>query len=961
MRKPVWKRISFELLQHLLAVGIMVAVAGILLNSYIAVESIDGTQVYQLLTMDTSQEFEDSVVYYDLFQNAVSDITQLVVLKEQLESDNIFDPARQIDVTQYAARIGTDEGCQATAVYELDDLIKWGKYGVEYTSRMVSLSDFVHYFGYCLYPENFALDEEGELVFDGFHRVEDPDTDARWKASGQSQPGSDVGVPGKGNGADRDVQAGSSDGTSAENNGAGAGGNGAGTGSTGSDPEDDRDGVQGDSSGKSEEELALIAEHMGKYTEEQLEDQFVFSYIMAQGLKGINVSMEDDGTMVYFSLLNSRYETVDGKKRLPDMVDNWVDYIRLQDNVVSAIENLTLNYERYRVCNETYREGKSNVAYMVRMTTEEGMRTYTNVSKLQERTDEEVTEFFSEYRRYLIYYPDSLMFVGNTILSEDEIYKYINLYDYAYPDTTYIWMGVDMNYSVEGDAFYNANAVYERIVPHVGRILAVIALLVLLWLGIVLYLTVTAGMVQEEEGQRVWYLNRFDHIWTEVLVLLGILFGWGGVWGYHRILDIAATAGVVPAEVMGIQLTGFYHYGIFGIYGMYVSLSASIVWYSLVRRLKVGNLWTDSFVYKACQGMHNVVLFIFRHRNSVISTLVPYNLFLFVNLAGLVTAYQIQEKSLALMAVLFGLVLFNGIIGVLVFRKNAERTEVEEGIRRIRDGEVEYKVDLSSMHGANRELADAVNNIGEGILKAVQTSMKDEQMKTDLITNVSHDIKTPLTSIINYVDLLKRLKIEEEPARGYIAILDAKAQRLKQLTDDLVEASKISSGNIELEQEKLNLTELLKQGIGEFSEKLEESGLQVVFEKEDTSAYIYADSRRMWRVVENLFHNICKYAMEGTRVYIDIEIQEGQVCACVKNISRQQMSIQPEELTERFIRGDSSRTTEGSGLGLSIAKSLIQVQGGTFQILLDGDLFKVEFSFPEWHGEEGLLQEPGDP
>ncbi len=210
------------------------------------------------------------------------------------------------------------------------------------------------------------------------------------------------------------------------------------------------------------------------------------------------------------------------------------------------------------------------------------------------------------------------------------------------------------------------------------------------------------------------------------------------------------------------------------------------------------------------------------------------------------------------------------------------------------------------------------------------------------------------------MDLLKRLKIEEEPARGYIAILDAKAQRLKQLTDDLVEASKISSGNIELEQEKLNLTELLKQGIGEFSEKLEESGLQVVFEKEDTSAYIYADSRRMWRVVENLFHNICKYAMEGTRVYIDIEIQGGQVCACVKNISRQQMSIQPEELTERFIRGDSSRTTEGSGLGLSIAKSLIQVQGGTFQILLDGDLFKVEFSFPEWHGEEGLLQEPGD-
>ena len=198
------------------------------------------------------------------------------------------------------------------------------------------------------------------------------------------------------------------------------------------------------------------------------------------------------------------------------------------------------------------------------------------------------------------------------------------------------------------------------------------------------------------------------------------------------------------------------------------------------------------------------------------------------------------------------------------------------------------------------------------------------------------------------MDLLKRLKIEEEPAKGYIAILDGKAQRLKQLTDDLVEASKISSGNIELNREKLNLTELLNQSIGEFSEKLEEKKLQVVFEKDDQPAYIYADSRRMWRVVENLFNNICKYALEGTRVYIDMETENGRVEASVKNISKQQMNIRPDELTERFIRGDSSRSTEGSGLGLSIAKSLVQVQGGSFEIMLDGDLFKIVIGFPEY-------------
>ena len=271
-----------------------------------------------------------------------------------------------------------------------------------------------------------------------------------------------------------------------------------------------------------------------------------------------------------------------------------------------------------------------------------------------------------------------------------------------------------------------------------------------------------------------------------------------------------------------------------------------------------------------------------------------------------------------------------------------------DGINRIRDGEVDFKLDAESLHGANRELADAVNNIGEGIGKAVKTSMKDEQMKTDLITNVSHDIKTPLTSIINYVDLLKRLKITEEPAKGYIDILDNKAQRLKQLTDDLVEASKISSGNIELNREKLNLTELINQGIGEFSEKLEERGLQVVFEKNDMPAYIYADSRRMWRVVENLLNNICKYAMESTRVYIDMEVEDARVRASIKNISKQQMNIKPEELTERFIRGDSARSTEGSGLGLSIAQSLTRVQGGEFRIYLDGDLFKVTLDFPEY-------------
>lgn len=888
------------MLQHLLAAAVLVAVAGLLLNSYIAVESIDGTQVYKVFSMDMSREFEESDVYHDLFRSAVSDITQLAVIKEQLETDDAFDASKRIDVTKYAGKLGKDAGCQVTAVYELDELIRWGKSGVSYTIASMSMAEFVNYFGYVLFPENFTLDEFGQLCFDGFFRIEE-------EAAVQEPP---------------------------------------------ADGEAPEQAVAGDY-GKTAEEVAMLAELLAAYTEEQQEDM-VFSYIMAQGLDGIEVSREEDGRLrVSVSMLNYRYDTVEGDKKLIGYADNWVDYMRLQSNVATAVDNLTLNYQRYQVCNEAYKAENTNVKYMIRMVTDDGMQTYTNVEELKNLGDEDVTEYFSEYRRYLIYYPDSLVFMGNTLLKEEELDGYISMYAYAYPDTTHIWIGVDTNYAVEGDAFYNASAVYDTIVPNVGKVLALIVLFACLWLGIGVYLTVTAGVKVSEDGGKARYLNRFDRIWTEAFFLLSAAACYVAVRGVSFLQEMAASAGVLQADLKGFQLTRFYRYGAFGIFGVCVSVAADLLWFSLVRRIKAGSFWEDSLLHRLGNLFGNSLKFVFRHRNSVVSTLIPYNLFLFVNLAGLVSAYSLnaedsEQYRLPVIAVLCGIVVFDGIVGVVLFKRNADRIEIVEGIHRIRGGEVDFKVDTEMLRGENRELADAVNNIGEGIRKAVKTSMKDEQMKTDLITNVSHDIKTPLTSIINYVDLLKRLKIEEEPAKGYIDILDSKAQRLKQLTDDLVEASKISSGNIELNKEKLNLTELLNQSIGEFSEKLEEKRLQVVFETQEQPAYIFADSRRMWRVVENLFNNICKYALEGTRVYIDVEKADGRVEASVKNISKQQMNVRPDELTERFIRGDSSRSTEGSGLGLSIAKNLVQVQGGSFEIKLDGDLFKIVIGFPEY-------------
>jgi signal transduction histidine kinase len=896
MRKVTLKRIGIGLLQHILAAVIFIAVAGLLLNSYVEVESINGTQVYQVFPFESDQEFEESEVFHNLFRNAVSDITQLVMIKGQLETAGVFDPAKKVDVTAYAAKMGEDNECPVTAVYELDDMIKWGKYGVEKSSRILSMSEFVNYFGDVIFIENFKLDEFGQLRFAGFNKVGDE----------EKKQEEDIAAA---NEVKEDNMVGSSE---------------------------------------NAEQQKLLQQAFDKYSNDELEDM-VFSYIMTRGLDNITMSREDDGSYsIYLQLLNCRYETVGGEKQLLALADNWIDYMKLQNNVEMSIEQLTLNYQRYQVCNEAYMEGKSNIKYMIRMMTDDGICTYTNVSELAEMEDNDVTEFFSEYRRYLIYYPDDLEFMGNTVLSEEEIDEYISVYDYAYPDTTHIWLGIDTGYGVHEDVFYNASAVYNRIVPNVGRIIAGMIGLAVIWLGIGIYLTVTAGVSVNEEGERMESLNRFDRLWTEVSMLLAAAFVYGGYRGYRILLGMSGTAGVIPSEIWGIQLTRLYRYGVFAVYGVYVSVAFNLIWYSLVRRVRCGNLWTDSLLYRLCMGIRNTVLFVFRHRNSVISTMIPYNLFLFSNLIGGIAIYNFRRERLIAVLILVGIIVFDGIVGVLLFKRSAEQVEIVEGINRIRDGEVDFKLATKNLHGASREMADAVNNIGEGIRKAVKTSMKDEQMKTDLITNVSHDIKTPLTSIINYVDLLKRLKIEQEPAKSYIGILDNKAQRLKQLTDDLVEASKISSGNIVLNLEKLNLTELINQSLGEFSEKLEEQRLQVVFDNDSAPAFIYADSRRMWRVVENLFNNICKYAMEGTRVYVDLMAENGRITVSVKNISEQQMNIRPEELTERFIRGDTSRSTEGSGLGLSIAQSLVKVQGGTFQIHLDGDLFKVVIEFPEY-------------
>lgn len=290
---------------------------------------------------------------------------------------------------------------------------------------------------------------------------------------------------------------------------------------------------------------------------------------------------------------------------------------------------------------------------------------------------------------------------------------------------------------------------------------------------------------------------------------------------------------------------------------------------------------------------------------------------------------------------------YQGFVLWCLCRWSRQWKAIRAGTAEIVGGNPETKIDTTGMYRDLREHAEQLNDLGAAVSAAVDQRMQSERFKAELITNVSHDLKTPLTSIINYVDLLKKEPLDNPKALEYLEVLDRKSQRLKKLTEDLVEASKASTGSLPVNLERLGIVQFVGQALGEYEERFQAHNLTAVPTLPQDELFIWADGRHLWRVIDNLFSNCCKYALEGTRIYLDVTRWEGMVTLLVKNISRQQLNIPPERLMERFVRGEESRTTEGSGLGLSIARSLTELQGGTFRLDIDGDLFKAAVSFPE--------------
>ena len=578
-----------------------------------------------------------------------------------------------------------------------------------------------------------------------------------------------------------------------------------------------------------------------------------------------------------------------------------------------------------------YTEGSTNLTYL--FADKETQTIYTNKKAYSSyaQLEQNLEKIFKE-KAYAVVYPELSECVTN--IPDADLQVWNHTIDQSFDTKDFVFaVSVDTKFSV-ADSMADEAENYETYSKLMFPMLAGAIFGSVLWLIGMVWLTVTAGRRPEDEEI---HLNGFDRWYTEIAAGTVI-----GIW-------LAGT--IISGTLIANSSLGYSHVVVTVIVICLICGTYTMAWFligylSLVRRIKAGTLWKNSMIRKVlkwigkCSGkLADFARAFSRNTAEKIKVLLVGGAFLFLQFLIIGCIFSgAGVFLLALMAVDVAAMIF-------AIRKADGLDLIMDGLKKISDGELQYKIKTDTLTGKQKVMAEYINNIGSGLDAAVENSLKKERMQTELITNVSHDLKTPLTSIINYVDLMKRENPTDPKIQEYLRILDEKSQRLKVLTEDVVEASKASTGNIKLEMNDIDFVEMVQQVIGEFEEKFQEKNLTMMVHFTDEPSIIYADGQRMWRVLENVFGNVVKYAMEGTRVYAEISNRNKKVTFSLKNISAQPLNISADELTERFIRGDVARNTEGSGLGLSIAKSLTELQGGEFKLYLDGDLFNVMITF----------------
>ena len=431
--------------------------------------------------------------------------------------------------------------------------------------------------------------------------------------------------------------------------------------------------------------------------------------------------------------------------------------------------------------------------------------------------------------------------------------------------------------------------------------------------------------IGHKRGEKKLHLTSLDNAPTDILAIASV--------GIAGVLIIAVLELIENFAMLTINTSVYISIAITVILLLYIAIA--FFGTVFIKKLKAKTFFSSMITVKILQKIFNYLKTNTYNFTSNLKTNVKIVLYLaIIGFIGILMILLFEEYGLIIDIFIIVFVLF------VIFKVVKQFKDIENAAKKIYEGE-KIKLDSSKFIKDFEPVIKYLNDVSDGFNNAVEEKMKSERLKTELITNVSHDIKTPLTSIINYVDLLKNENIKNVKAKDYIEVLDSKSQRLKKMIDDLVEASKASSGNVKLNKEKINIEELINQAIGEFQDKFESKKLTIITKYDQNKHIVTADSRYTYRIIENLFGNISKYAEDNTRVYIDIEKENDKNRITIKNISKEKLNISSEELMQRFVRGDASRNTEGSGLGLSISRSLTELQGGKFDIVIDGDLFKV--------------------
>ncbi|MBD5089443.1 MAG: HAMP domain-containing histidine kinase [Clostridiales bacterium] len=680
------------------------------------------------------------------------------------------------------------------------------------------------------------------------------------------------------------------------------------------------------------------------------ENQAYSQYIAENIVENIQVYKDNvKNCLYYFYYDNSNTETITNNilKKLYGTrdsisINNFIDKISEEygedEEYLTYDETTGLVYSDDSGC-YYYMAQNNSIKYYDELNPKTRNRLMKEMDEQKKETEKQQEPLTKEEKNTLIETISRAIYIGDNGLASnaqilipiaavlgtpEEYTMYIGVDDALYQTTQAVYMD---QYSVSKE---KADIIEKQERDYIYKLVGVLIFLVF----VVLALLYVCG--RKEGTEEIQYLA-IDAWYTEIqviFIILGIILGIGcmamgaDAFSFNPML-VSKEELLIPLITLAITAI------------IIIELLCSIA-----RKIKGSILFRQSILGRMLSVGQEKLYYGKTNKHIMFFYLVVCGAWLFFEYVGMCLSVYDSEHWLLIFMQLILVFLLAGT-AIFLRRYLHQWEQIRNGVKRVKSGDINYQIPTNDSKQLLNLFAKDINSLSEGLENAVDEMLKSEKLKTELISNVSHDIKTPLTSIITYVDLIKKEDVQPDKVKEYVEVLDQKSQRLKTLTDDLFEAAKATSGVMKMDATQIDLGSLVNQAIGEFSEKLEKSDLNVRNNIEGDSFYVMADGKLTWRIMENLLGNVSKYALAGSRVYIDAIDTGNMILLTVKNISNTELNISAEELMERFTRGDQSRNTEGSGLGLNIAQSLAALQGGEFHVEIDGDLFKAILELPK--------------